>query len=165
MAVFHNDQDWQAKKQYQKQEQMSSYPEPKQHQKSKQFPKPHQKGKQWVQEELPFNDKPWREPSLTNTEIEELFWGKLVQLGWKLQTYDEKTQKVNIVLPCSQCNKVLESFPKMNITKTLAATMSDSEKCQKLLKGHGGFTCSSVAKVCYMCQGEGILQSGEECGC
>lgn len=151
MAVFH-DQDWQSnshekKKQYQKQEQMTNVSKVNPYQKSKQVPKPYQKGKQWHQEELPFEDKqyPWRQTPLTDTEIEELFWGKLVQLGWRLQTYDEKNiQKKNIVLPCCECNKVLDSYSWVGITKAEAVKMSDSEQCNQMLNNHSGFPCKAI---------------------
>jgi hypothetical protein len=78
---------------------MSSTAKPyqKPHQKQQQFPKPYQKDKQWVQPELPFNDKPWREHPLTDTEIEKLFWRELVQLGWRIHSY--KSIGNNLITP------------------------------------------------------------------
>jgi hypothetical protein len=169
-------QDWQSishskAKPYQKQEQF-----PKPYQKEAQgyephYPKPHQK--QWVQDELPFNDKPWRETPLTDTEIEELFWRKLVQLGWRWQTYGTKLEKKNVVLPCPYCNLVIDSHT--IITESNAKKMQDKYYCERILIKHKGLECKAISedevvseatpKACYMCQGEGILQSGEECGC
>jgi hypothetical protein len=150
MAVFH-DQDWersqsmnvQKAKPYHKQEQIS-----KQYQKVKQvptkLPKPHQKGKQWHQGELPFNDKPWREKSLTDTEIEEIFWGKLVQLGWRIETYGDVTTRRNIVLPCPYCNNKLETIVWEFLNSSNIKKMSDSEDIKKRIETHGGFTCRSL---------------------
>ena len=149
MAVFH-DQDWersqsmnvQKAKPYHKQEQIS-----KQYQKVKQvptkLPKQHQKGKQWVQDELPFNDKPWRERSLTDTEIEEIFWGKLVQLGWRIETYGDVTTRRNIVLPCPYCNNKLETIVWEFLNSSNIKKMSDSEDIKKRIENHGGFVCQA----------------------
>ena len=157
MAVFH-DQDWersqsmnvQKAKPYQKREQIS-----KQYQKVKKvptkLPKPHQKGKQWHQDELPFNDKPWRERSLTDTEVEELFWGKLVQLGWRIETYGNETTDIwvnhttrkNIVLPCPYCNNKLETIVWEFVNPTNAKKMSDENEVKKRFESHGGFICKA----------------------
>ncbi|CAB4179337.1 hypothetical protein UFOVP1033_89 [uncultured Caudovirales phage] len=162
MTMFNQEQGWHSegyakKKPYQKPYQkpenvVKGYPETKQHQKIKteqtQFPT--MKPKQWIQDELPFGDKeyPWRQTPLTDTEIEELFWGKLIQLGWKLQTYDEKNiQKKNIVLPCRECNKVLDSYSWVGITKIDAIKMSSSEQCNTLLNSHGGFVCKGIPEA------------------
>jgi hypothetical protein len=148
----------------------AGYPIP--HQKQEQMmkgskAKPYQKDKQWVQDELPFNDKPWRERSLTDTEIEELFWRQLVQLGWRLQSYGDVATRNNIVLPCPYCNLVIDSHT--IVTDSNAKKMQDKSYCDQILKKHKGLECKAIlednSKVCYKCQGEGILQSGEECDC
>lgn len=144
----------------------AGYPKP--YQKQGQFPKPYQKDKKWVQDELPFNDdKPWRERSLTDTEIEELFWRKLVQLGWRLQSYGDVVNRNNIVLPCVYCNLVVDSHT--IVTDSNAKKMQDKSYCEQILRKHKGLECKAILeeepKTCYKCQGEGILQSGEECDC
>ena len=129
-------QDWQS---------MShSKPKPyqKPHQKQGQFSKQHHKDKQWVQDELPFNDKPWRERSLTDTEVEELFWQKLVQLGWRWQTYGENAKSRNIVLPCHYCNLLIDSHT--IITETNAKKMQDKYYCEQVLKKHKGLECKAI---------------------
>jgi len=126
-------------------EQMSvskAKPYQKPYQKEKQLPKPHQKGKKWVQDELPFNDKPWRERSLTDTEVEELFWRDLVQLGWRWQTYGENPKSRNIVLPCPYCNLVIDSHT--IITDTNAKKMQDKHYCELILKKHKGLECKAL---------------------
>jgi len=142
-------------------------PYQKPYQKQEQFPKSHHKDKQWVQDELPFNDKPWRERSLTDTEIEELFWRDLVQLGWKWQAYGENPRSKNIVLPCPYCELVIDSHT--IITESIAKRMQDKNYCEQVLKRHKGLECKALSEAipeaCYKCQGEGILQSGEECDC
>ena len=123
-------------KPYQKQEQMVGS-------QAKPYQKPHQKDKQWVQPELPFNDdKPWREKSLTDTEIEELFWRHLVQLGWRLQSYGEVANRNNIVLPCPYCNLVMDSHT--IITESNAKRMQDKVYCEQVLKRHKGLECKAV---------------------
>ena len=133
-------------KPYQEHEQMMNVskakPYQKPHQKQPQFPKPHQKGKKWVQDELPFNDKPWRERSLTDTEVEELFWRKLVQLGWRLQSYGDVATRNNIVLPCPYCNLVMDSHT--IITESSAKRMQDKVYCEQVLKRHKGLECKAV---------------------
>ena len=122
-------------KPYQKQEQMVGS-------QAKPYQKPHQKDKQWVQPELPFNDKPWRERSLTDTEIEELFWRHLVQLGWRWQTYGENPKSRNIVLPCPYCNLLMDSHT--IITDSNAKRMQDKHYCDQVLKRHKGLECKAI---------------------
>jgi hypothetical protein len=135
-------------KPYQEHEQMMNVskakPYQKPHQKQQQFPKPYQKGKKWVQDELPFNDKPWRERSLTDTEVEELFWRKLVQLGWRLQSYGDVATRYNIVLPCPYCNLVMDSHT--IITESSAKRMQDKVYCDQVLKRHKGLECKAVSE-------------------
>jgi hypothetical protein len=105
--------------------------------KQEQFPKQHQKDKQWVQEELPFEDKPWRQKPLTNTEVEELFWGKLVALGWKIHTYDSGGQeKKTIVLPCPQCNRKIDLYTWDWVSKDEANKISTAEYVNQRIKDH-----------------------------
>jgi hypothetical protein len=125
----------------------AGYPVPHQHEqimnsKAKPYQKPHQKDKQWVQPELPFNDKPWRERSLTDTEVEELFWRHLVQLGWRWQTYGENPNSRNIVLPCPYCNLLMDSHT--IITDSNAKRMQDKQYCDQVLKRHKGLECKAI---------------------
>jgi hypothetical protein len=117
-------------------------PYQKPYQKQQQFPKQHHKDKQWVQDELPFTDKPWRERPLTDTEIEELFWQKLVQLGWRWQTYGTKLDKKNVVLPCPYCNLVIDSHT--IITESNAKKMQDKYYCDQILRKHKGLECKAI---------------------
>jgi hypothetical protein len=155
MAKGRSIHDWQSDqpkkaKPYQKQEQVS---------------KPYQKDKQWVQDELPFTDKPWREHPLTDTEIEELFWRKLVQLGWRIYTYPSGgLDRKSIVLPCPDCNNKIDMHTWERITKTDASKISTAEYVNKRIKDHEP-DCKAIPEACYKCQGERILQSGEECDC
>jgi hypothetical protein len=131
--TFH-DQDWQS-------DQSMNKPHQKQEQFNKPYQKPHQKDK-WVQDELPFNDKPWRETPLTDTEIEELFWRKLVQLGWKWQAYGENPRSKNVVLPCPYCELVIDSHT--IITESIAKRMQDKDYCEQVLKRHKGLECKAI---------------------
>ena len=124
---------------------MSSTAKPyqKPHQKQQQFPKSYQKDTYtWEQEELPFNDKPWRERSLTGTEIEELFWRHLVQLGWRWQTYGTNPIGRNVVLPCPYCNLLMDSHT--IITESTAKRMQDKHYCDQVLKRHKGLECKAI---------------------
>jgi hypothetical protein len=118
---------------------MSSTAKPyqKPYQKQQQFPKPYQKDKQWVQPELPFNDKPWREQPLTDTEVEELFWGKLVQLGWRIHSYlsGGETMKT-IVLPCPNCNRKIDLYTWNWVSKTESRKISTAEYVNDRVKYH-----------------------------
>jgi len=152
-------QDWQSMSQ------SKAKPYQKPYQKQEQFPKQHQKDKQWVQDELPFNDKPWREHPLTGTEIEELFWRKLVQLGWRIHTYPSGGEdKKTIVLPCPDCNKKIDLYTWDWVSKSDASKMSSAEYVNERIKDHEK-DCKAISEACYKCHGEGILQSGEECDC
>jgi hypothetical protein len=117
-------------------------PYQKPYQKQEQLPKHYQKDKQWVQDELPFTDKPWRESALTDTEIEELFWRKLVQLGWRWQSYGTKLEKKNVVLPCPYCNLVIDSHT--IITESNAKKMQDKYYCEQILRKHKGLECKAI---------------------
>jgi hypothetical protein len=137
--------DWQS-------DRSMDYHKAKPHQKQEQFKKlpykvnnPHQKPKdKWVQEELHFNDKPWRETPLTDTEIETLFWTKLVVLGWRIETYGgEKTTRKNLVLPCPYCNNKLETVVWEFINSTNAKKMSDAKDVKKRIESH-----SSESSMC-----------------
>lgn len=125
-------QDWQS----------MSHSKAKPYQKQEQFPKTHQKDKQWVQDELPFTDKPWRERSLTDTEVEELFWAELVQLGWKWQAYGENPRSKNLVLPCPYCDLVIDSHT--IITESNAKKMKDKNYCEQILRKHKGLECKAI---------------------
>jgi len=117
-------------------------PYQKPYQKQEQFPKQQHKDKQWVQDELPFNDKPWRERSLTDTEVEELFWRDLVQLGWKFQAYGENPRSKNVVLPCPYCELVIDSHT--IITESNAKKMQDKYYCEQILRKHKGLECKAI---------------------
>lgn len=125
-------QDWQS----------MSHSKAKPYQKQEQFPKPYQKQERWVQDELPFTDKPWREKPLTDTEVEELFWGKLVQLGWRFQAYGENPRSKNVVLPCPYCELVMDSHT--IITESTAKRMQDKHYCDQVLKRHKGLECKAL---------------------
>ena len=134
--------DWQS-------DRLMDYQKPKSHQKQEQFKKlpqnvnPHQKPKdKWVQEELSFNDKPWRETPLTDTEIENLFWRRLVVLGWRFQSYGKELDRKNIVLPCPYCNLVMDSHT--ILTESSAKKMQDKVYCEQVLKRHKGFECKTT---------------------
>ena len=129
-------QDWQSMSH------SKAKPYQKPYQKQEQFPKEYHKDKRWVQDELPFTDKPWSERSLTDTEVEELFWRKLVQLGWRWQTYGENPKSRNIVLPCPYCNLVIDSHT--IITDSNAKKMKDKYYCDQVLKRHKGLECKAL---------------------
>jgi hypothetical protein len=135
--TFH-DKDWQSD---QSMHHQKAKPHQKQEQFNKPYQKPHQKDK-WVQDELPFNDKPWRETPLTDTEIEELFWRKLVQLGWRWQTYGDQLDRKNIVLPCPYCNLVIDIHT--IITESNTEKMQDKNYCEQILRKHKGLECKAI---------------------
>ena len=136
MAEGRSIYDWQSE------QSMNKYlKKEKPYQKQEQFPKPHHKDK-WVQDELPFGDKPWRERSLTDTEIEELFWAELVQLGWKWQAYGNQSDRKNLVLPCPYCDLVIDSHT--IITESNAKKMKDKNYCEQILRKHKGLECKAI---------------------
>ena len=117
---------------HQKQEQMMNISKAKSYQKHEQFAKPYQE------------DKPWREVPLTDTEIEELFWQKLVQLGWRIELYGDVTTRKNLVLPCPDCNYKLETIVWEFINSRNIEMMSDSEDVKRRIENHGGFICKAI---------------------
>jgi hypothetical protein len=121
-------QDWQS----------MSHSKAKPYQKHEQFPKSYQKDKQWVQDELPFTDKPWRQQPLTDTEVEELFWRKLVQLGWRINTHFNSGggEKKSIVLPCPQCTLRLDQYQWDWVVQPDVDKISTAEYVNKRLKDH-----------------------------
>lgn len=98
----------------------------------------------WHQEELPLD---WSEP-FADIEVEELFWGKLVQLGWKIQTYgDRPPLKNNFVLVCPTCNNILDTHPAKGLTKKQGKMMANSILCERILAAHSGFVCEAIAEA------------------
>jgi hypothetical protein len=98
----------------------------------------------WKQEELPLD---WSAP-LAEIEVDELFWDKLVQLGWKIQEYgNHLTLSKNIVLACPVCNNILDSYPKTSITKRDGNKMADSRYCERIIASHNGFVCEAIPEA------------------
>lgn len=153
MGIESSMHDWQSdqsmdylkkSKPHQKPEQFNKPYQKHEQVKLKQYPKPHQK-RDWTQEELPFDDnKPWREKPLTDTEIERIFWKKLVVLGWRIETYGDKTTtRKNLVLPCPYCNSKLETVVWEFINLTNIRKMSDEKDIEKRIQTH-----SSGSSMC-----------------
>ena len=95
----------------------------------------------YKQEELPSytdhtNDK--KQP-LTDTEIEELFWAKLVHLGWK-----KKQNKSNLsyVFVWSECDSILDQH--LTLIKEKAKEISTKEYADQLLSKH---TCKAIPEA------------------
>jgi hypothetical protein len=104
---------------------------------------------------------------LNDTEKEELFWAKLVSHGWKKGNYKYGDKEhLSLILCCAECDHVFVDLK--TVTRDQAESISVEQYSSNLTKGHDCKAISEAipeAKACYMCQGEGILQSDEECSC
>ena len=90
-----------------------------------------------------------RETPLIAEEIDELFWGKLVQLGWRtdnnplLEGVNSKAKITRFVYVCRDCDLPLHAENALNITPSKAKKMYNFELLKEKLFRH-----KKVAKEC-----------------
>ena len=90
-----------------------------------------------------------QEKPLVAEEIDEFFWGKLVQLGWRtdnnplLEGADSKARTTRFVYVCSECDLPLHAQNVLTVTPSVAKKMCDVALLRDKLYHH-----KHVAKDC-----------------
>jgi len=74
------------------------------------------KAKQYANSHDPHmgSHREWEETPLTPEQIEEIFWGRLVHKGWKL---DLEKKITGIVLPCPNCEEIVDRYRVIKATQ------------------------------------------------
>lgn len=139
-------------KQYQKKK---SVQESHEHAKE-QFPL---KKKKWVQPELPFYGSPeindhhprskeeyysqvsWKSRTLTEQEVNDLFWDQLLDLGWRL---NEDNGFKQIVFACPKCNLIIDSKPYQKITDRDVLQMLNKKALRATKVIHKNQPCKAI---------------------
>lgn len=82
------------------------------------------KAKQHVDPHMSTHHQDWShdETPLTSEQVEEIFWRKLVNKGWKL---DLETKHIGIVLLCPNCEEVVDRYKFIRAT-SIANLIKDS---------------------------------------
>ena len=99
---------------------------------------------------------------------DRLFWKNLVDVGWKKNIIDANgwAGAVQIVILHDRCGKVLESRQLNGMSEEQAERLGSTGYVTKLIATHKARgKCKAIPDPCFKCNGEGILQSGEECDC
>jgi hypothetical protein len=117
----------------------------------KQIDKSHQKQYQQHHEPSMGNEirKKIVEIPLIAEEIDTLFWGKLVQLGWRtdntplLEGVDSKSRTTRFVYVCPECDIPLHAQNVLTVTPSVAKKMCDVSLLQEKLVRH-----QTIAKDC-----------------
>ncbi len=81
---------------------------------------------------------------ITDQEINDLFWNVLLHLGWKLHT--DASEKRKIVLPCPDCDMVLDSRPYLGLSTLDTKQMESKDAVSKTLKSHAYSQCRKRVK-------------------
>lgn len=121
---------------------------------------PHYRKKKWVQEELPFHGDKSNDYSkedyysgisrkqtlrtLTDQEVNDLFWNTLIGLGWKLNT--SKSGMRRIVFACPECEMIIDDLPYEGLQEKDARSMTNEKALQKMLITHNGEPCIPVGE-------------------
>jgi hypothetical protein len=115
-------------KQYEKQQKIAL-------QKKKQHKKP-----EYYQPELPFHEDWSKEPAekpLRDSEVNKLFWNKLVQLGWRMNEVQHLNLKtIQFMFTCQDCGKGLHTQQAHTITPTRAKAMVDTKWLDRVVQKH-----------------------------
>ena len=87
-----------------------------------------------------------KELPLIAEEIDALFWGKLVQLGWRIDNTplldgaDSKARVTRLVFVCLECDLPLHAQNSMSITPSTAKKMCDVSLLKEKLVYHKTIT-------------------------
>ena len=82
----------------------------------------------------------WEETPLTPKQIEEIFWKRLVNKGWKLELQKQVT---GIVLPCPNCEEVVDRY--IIIKATQIAKIVEDRYIAAVIAIHNGKPCKPEA--------------------
>jgi hypothetical protein len=73
----------------------------------------------------PFLDS---DTTLNASQVEKLFWSKLVHIGWRINHYNpplEKGDSYQLMLVCPDCDKVIDTQQSHTITRSKINAMTD----------------------------------------
>ena len=121
-------------------------------QKDKSYQKPYQKQQHEQHHEQTLGNeysKKIPEKPLIAEEIDALFWGKLVRLGWRiddtplLKDTNSKTKVTRLIYVCPDCDIPLHAENALTVTPTKAKMM-----CDALLLNEKLFRHQKIAKDC-----------------
>ena len=127
----------------------------KQHQK----PKPYQKHEQFHHEQALGRKEPEEKP-LSEFQVDQLFWNKLVQLGWRLNTVENnKLKSIQLMFTCQDCGKGLHTQQSHTITLTRARAMYDQRWLDSVIKKHKTSTNTGCNSFQYDENGEAIAEA------
>jgi hypothetical protein len=112
--------------------------------KKKQYQKQQQKQYQkheYHQETLPFNEHGSNEQAekpLSESYVDQLFWNKLVQLGWRFndQQRIDRLKSTQLMFVCPDCDKGLHSQQSHTITPARAKAMLDTHWLKRIVQKH-----------------------------
>jgi hypothetical protein len=139
----------------------------KQYQKEKQYHETlynkHEKPK-YHQPELPFEGEKWlHEPEgepLSDSEVEALFWSKLVQLGWRLNKVEnDKLKAIQLMFICRDCGKGLNSQQSHTVTPSRARAMVDVQWLSRVIQKHKTDNLNGCKPLKYDENGEAIAEA------
>lgn len=138
----------------------------KQYQKKKQYHETlynkHEKQK-YHQPELPFEGEKWHEPEekpLSESEVETLFWNKLVQLGWRLNKVEnDKLKAIQLMFICRDCGKGLHSQQSHTVTPSRARAMFDVQWLSRVIQKHKTDNLNGCKPLKYDENGEAIAEA------
>jgi hypothetical protein len=134
-------------KQYEKQHK-EQYKKPKQYQKHEQFL--HEPSMSHVPEEKP----------LSESEVEALFWSKLVQLGWRLNKVEnDKLKAIQLMFICKDCGKGLHSQQSHTVTPSRARAMFDVQWLSRVIHKHKTDDLNGCKPLKYDENGEAIAEA------
>ena len=121
-------------------------------QKDKSYQKPYQKQQhvEWHQQTLGNeHSKKIPEKPLIAEEIDALFWGKLVRLGWRtdnnplLESSNSKAKVTRFVFVCPDCDLPLHAENAIRVTPSKAKNMCNLELLKEKLFQH-----KKIAREC-----------------
>jgi hypothetical protein len=134
--------------------------------KKKQYQKQQQKQYQkheYHQETLPFHEHGSREPAekpLSESQVDELFWNKLVQLGWRLNKVEnDKLKAIQLMFICRDCGKGLHSQQSHTVTPSRARAMFDVQWLSRVIQKHKTDDLNGCKPLKYDENGEAIAEA------
>lgn len=159
MAVFKHyaESEKQYQKQYQKQHQQYQKQFKDHQKKNPHHQSPHDYGSQ---ELAKWRTEPEGKP-LSDSEVEDLFWSKLVQLGWRFHNNEriDRLKSVQLMFVCQDCGKGLHSQQSHTITPERLKAMIDVRWLNQVVQKHKTDTTKGCKQPEYDENGEAISEA------
>lgn len=76
--------------------------------------------------------------TLNAKDVERIFWEKLVKVGWRINKYnpDEKRHSYQLMLVCSDCNKIIDTQQSHTLTTSKIRVMTDKITIKRKITEH-----------------------------